>query len=91
MAGRYWLNGRFWWAFLPPLTVWTIVDKMIDNKTGHSIAKDERWQWLGIWQDGSRFQTDKDRAEMLRVMMEMDAHHYIIFQSAGAVWVVTRE
>lgn len=75
---------------LPVEALWRIVDPIIGERTGFSIARQRNWQRLNIWEEGSKYATERDYLAKLQVLNKLFFHRYIIFQYAGSVWQITR-
>ena len=80
---------------LPPEALWRLFVKHIFRPTGEysqggSISKSAGWLELNIYPHGHRFHTDKDLESMQRILIRLQQWHYVIFQNAGSIWLITQ-
>lgn len=87
----YYTGGKdFWGAWvLPQEALWRLVEPMLQDSRGRSIARDRRWNELGLYAEGQAGWNDKALDEIVRVLVGLDQWGYLVFQYAGSTWVIT--
>jgi hypothetical protein len=80
---------------LPLKALWLMVSEIIGERSGFSVAKQQGWRYLDLWEWDSRYLTSeegrqKNNERILEVMFELDRAGFIYFQAAGEVWQITR-
>jgi hypothetical protein len=90
VSGKFYINTRFDLYYLPAIALWRLVDPIIGKSTGYSISSYKEWESLNIAPTSSKFHTDRDMAAMYDILGRLDQYHFIILQSAGTIWQITR-
>jgi len=75
---------------LPVYVLWRLVDPIIGDRTGYSVARDQQWYNLNIYPANIQHHTIADFIEMLRVLATLAQYRFINFHYAGEIWQITR-
>jgi hypothetical protein len=75
---------------LPPEALWRLVDPIIGDRTGFSIAYQDGWLSLNIWPEGGSFAGVDSLEAKIELLNLLATWGYIHFQYLANIWQVTR-